>query len=111
MNDLCNDLLAEYDELADLCDSLTDAQWQQASPFYGWAPWDEVAHLAYFDEAATEAITDAQVFQKSAQALMQLMLRGDEISAVARAHWSRSSRAMRTRPASFSSRFGPAPSA
>ena len=88
MNDLCNDLLAEYDELADLCDSLTDAQWQQASPFYGWAPWDEVAHLAYFDEAATEAITDAQVFQKSAQALMQLMLRGDEISAVARAHYA-----------------------
>lgn len=88
MNDLCNDLLAEYDELADLCDSLTDAQWQQASPFYGWAPWDEVAHLAYFDEAATEAITDAQAFQKSAQALMQLMLRGDEISAVARAHYA-----------------------
>jgi len=88
MNDLCDDLLAEYDELADLCDGLSDAQWQQNSKFYGWTPWDEVAHLAYFDGAAIEAIDDAPTFQKNAQALMQQMLRGEQISAIARAHYA-----------------------
>ena len=88
MNDLCDDLLAEYEELADLCEVLPDAQWLQASKFYGWTPWDEVAHLAYFDEAAAQAISDAPAFQKNAQALLQQMLRGAQISAIARAHYA-----------------------
>ena len=88
MNDLCDDLLAEYEELADLCEGLSDAQWSQASKFYAWTPWDEVAHLAYFDETATEAITDAHAFQQNARSLTQLMLRGEEISAVARHHYA-----------------------
>lgn len=84
----CDDLLGEYRALADLCDTLTHAQWQTPTDFYGWTPWDEIAHLAYFDETALQAATDVAVFAAGKQALSQQLARGDEMSTVARQHFS-----------------------
>lgn len=84
MQDLCTDLLAEYRDLAALCTTLSTEQWRAPSAFYDWSAWDEVAHLAYFDETGLQATTDAPAFARDAAELGRLMARGGQISAVAR---------------------------
>jgi len=84
MKDAADDLRAEYRELAGLCRALTPAQWRLPGPFYGWTPWDEVAHLCYFDETALLAATDAGAFARDTLALNAALAAGKEISAVAR---------------------------
>ncbi len=84
MHDLCADLLAECRDLAALCATLTPGQWREPSAFYGWSAWDEVAHLAYFDETGLQAATDASAFARGAAELSRLMASGGQISAVAR---------------------------
>jgi uncharacterized protein (TIGR03084 family) len=84
MKDTADDLRAEYRALADLCRTLTPAQWRLRSEFYGWTPWDEVAHLCFFDETALLAVTDADAFARDAQVLNGLLATGKEFSAIAR---------------------------
>lgn len=89
MQDTCNDLLAEYRELAELCETLTPSQWSFQSEFYGWAPWDEIAHLCYFDETALLSVRDPKRFAQDAVLLKKRMERGAEISAIARETYGR----------------------
>jgi uncharacterized protein (TIGR03084 family) len=84
MKDTAADLRAEYRELADLCRTLSPAQWRLQSAFYGWAPWDEIAHLCYFDETALLAATDAEGFARDTASLNAVLETGKEISAIAR---------------------------
>ncbi|VTU24822.1 putative Actinobacterial protein [Variovorax sp. PBL-H6] len=84
MRNLAGDLLAEYRGLADLCGSLTDEQWRQRTDFHGWTPWDEVAHLLYFDETALQAVSDAAAFDADKDALNGELATGMEISAITR---------------------------
>jgi len=84
MQDICRDLLAEYGDLAPLCETLTPQPWLQRSEFYGWTPWDEIAHLCYFDETGLQSARDPEAFARDAARLNQRMERGEEISAVAR---------------------------
>lgn len=84
MNDTSTDLRAEYRELADLCRTLTPAQWRLRSEFYGWTPWDEIAHLCFFDATGLLAATDADAFARDTAALNAVLATGAEISAIAR---------------------------
>ncbi len=84
MQDTCRDLLAEYQALADLCETLTPAQWQTRSTFFGWTPWDEIAHLCYFDETALQSATEPEAFVKGMMELGPKMAAGEPISAIAR---------------------------
>src|SRR4030095_15547655 len=84
-NDIALDLLAEYRELAALCDTLKPAQWRAASAFYGWTPWDEIAHLCYFDETALHSVREPERFASEAVALNARIGRGEEFSAIQRA--------------------------
>jgi len=84
MEQTCNDLLAEYRALADLCDTLSPAHWQLRTDFYDWTPWDEIAHLCYFDETALQSVTDPEAFAAGVQALLAEQVKGHEISAIAR---------------------------
>lgn len=84
MHDLCADLRAEYDALAALCETLTPGQWQHPSRFYGWTPWDEIAHLCFFDETGLLAATDADAFAANTRELMAQMAAGREASQIAR---------------------------
>ena len=84
MKETADDLRAEYQELVDLCRTLTPAQWRLRSEFYGWTPWDEVAHLCFFDETALLAVTDAEAFARDAEVLNGLLAAGMEFSAIAR---------------------------
>ena len=83
MHDLCADLRAEYDALAALCETLTPGQWQHPSRFYGWTPWDEIAHLCFFDETGLLAATDADAFAANTRELMAQMAAGREASQIA----------------------------
>jgi uncharacterized protein (TIGR03084 family) len=80
----CADLLAEYRELAALAESLTEEQWAARSEFYGWTPWDEIAHLCYFDATALQSVTDPDVFVRDAARLNERFANGEQISGVAR---------------------------
>ncbi len=84
---MVDDLLAECRELAALCETLSAEDWHRASAFYGWTPWDEIAHLCYFDETALVSATDPARFVSEAQALSARMAADEPISAVARARF------------------------
>lgn len=84
MKDLCTDLQAEYDALAALCATLTPEQWQCKTKFHGWTPWDEIAHLCFFDQTGLLAATDPDAFAADTQALNAELASGKQISQVAR---------------------------
>lgn len=84
MQDICPDLLDECRELVQLCRTLPPEQWLKRSEFCGWTPWDEIAHLCYFDEAGLQSASDPDRFAQDAVDLTSRIARGDEISAVAR---------------------------
>lgn len=83
------DLLEEYRALAALCDTLSPADWERVTPFYGWTPWDEIAHLLYFDETALVSVTDPERFAREATELSaRTAAGGEEISARASKRYS-----------------------
>ena len=76
MQETCRDLLDEYRELAALCATLSADDWRRPTAFYGWTPWDEIAHLCYFDQTALQSVTDPARFRADAQALAEVELYG-----------------------------------
>jgi len=84
MKPTCDDLRAEYHELADFCDRLTPEQWRLRTDFYDWTPFDEVAHLCFFDETALKSATDPAAFEQDTATLNRRLGAGEEISAIAR---------------------------
>lgn len=84
MQQTCRDLIDEYRELADLCASFQPEDWQRTTAFYGWTPWDEIAHLCYFDQTALQSVTDPEAFVEGAGLLARKTQAGEEISAITR---------------------------
>lgn len=87
MQELCTDLLEEHYDLADLVAGMDPADWHVKTDFYGWTPWDEVAHLCYFDEAALQSIHAPADFAREAGLLRERVDAGEAISAIARGHY------------------------
>ena len=69
---LLADLSAETRVLEDMLVPLHDRAWELPTPALGWAIRDQVSHLAYFDEAAALAATDARRFRDEAAAALAL---------------------------------------
>lgn len=63
------DLLDEQQALDDVCATLTEQQWQLATPSAGWSCADQIGHLTYFDHTASTAITDPDTFARLAREL------------------------------------------
>jgi len=59
---LLADLDAETAALRTIVDPLSDSDWQLATPAPGWNVGDQIAHLAYFDDAAVTAATRPDEF-------------------------------------------------
>lgn len=59
---LIEDLRAEQEELAALVEKIHPDDWSRPTPAPGWTITDQVAHLAFFDQAALTAITDEEGF-------------------------------------------------
>lgn len=72
LDGLLADLSAETDDLAGILAGLDAADWERPTPAPGWRIRDQVSHLAYFDEAATLAATDADTFRVEADELTAL---------------------------------------
>lgn len=58
---LCHDLAAERAELQGFLD-LVGTDWQIDTPALGWTVLDQVTHLAWFDQAATQSIVAPSEF-------------------------------------------------
>jgi uncharacterized protein (TIGR03084 family) len=67
---VCDDLMAETDDLLVVLRGLDDTQWDLDTPAAGWTIRDQVSHLAFFDETGTLAATDPEAFAASTKALM-----------------------------------------
>lgn len=84
MKALCAELRDEYVELANLVGEISPAQWQLKSRFYRWTPFDEISHLLFFDERGLLAATDADAFAADTAQITKQLVKGREISAIAR---------------------------
>ena len=67
---LAADLGAETTELLRLLEPLDAAGWATPTPAPGWRIQEQIADLAYFDEAAATAARDADVFQRELEAAL-----------------------------------------
>ncbi|MCX7634863.1 MAG: maleylpyruvate isomerase family mycothiol-dependent enzyme, partial [Syntrophales bacterium] len=88
MQAICADLLTEYNELAALAETLTDEQWEMETPFYQWTPWDEIAHLCFFDMKGLLAATDPEVFAHDAVLLFKELAAGKDFEDFPRERFS-----------------------
>ena len=73
LRDRCADLAAEHAALDAVVADLDDAAWDTPTASDRWAVRDQIGHLAYFDEAATQAIVDPEGFAAD----LQTALAGD----------------------------------
>ncbi len=67
--EVIDDLAAEQAALGNVLGVLAAAAWDTPTHAPGWSVRDQVSHLAYFDEAATRAITDHEAFLAEVRAL------------------------------------------
>ncbi len=62
LSELADDLAAETFELLALLEPPEPDRWATSTPAVGWTVQDQIGHLAYFDEMAALAATDADGF-------------------------------------------------
>jgi uncharacterized protein (TIGR03084 family) len=62
MKGICEDLRAEHEALDSVVTGLDEKQWLVMTPSPTWNIKDQIRHLAYFDDRAALAATDAQAF-------------------------------------------------
>ncbi|MEV0968026.1 TIGR03084 family metal-binding protein [Microtetraspora glauca] len=70
MSELIADLRAETAELHAMVRALDLPGWELPTPAEGWDVRDQISHLAWFDDAATSAVTDPEGFRAARAALM-----------------------------------------
>lgn len=69
LQQVIDDLQAEHDSLESVLSRIPFAAWEKETYAPGWAIRDQVAHLAYFDEAAMTAIADPERFAAESKQL------------------------------------------
>jgi uncharacterized protein (TIGR03084 family) len=67
-----DDLVAEQDALDEVVSSLTDEQWDTPTASDRWNVTDQIAHLTYFDETASWAVSDPERFTASIDGLAEV---------------------------------------
>lgn len=67
---LTADLAAETAEVYEVLSVLAEPDWARETPAAGWTIRDQVAHLAYFDDAAVLSATDPKRFRAEADDLL-----------------------------------------
>ena len=74
---LARDLSDEQTSLDGLVASIDESAWHRDTPAVGWTVLDQIAHLAYFDDAATVAILDPDAFRASLEAVADVAIAGE----------------------------------
>ncbi|HEU5156540.1 MAG TPA: TIGR03084 family metal-binding protein [Streptosporangiaceae bacterium] len=85
MVELVEDLRAETLDLERLLAPLSDTAWDAPTPAAGWAVRDQVSHLAWFDDAAVQAVTAPEEFRAAAAEMQAGGMSPDDIAARYRA--------------------------
>ncbi len=62
MRELADDLAAETTALRAMVAALDEEGWHERTPAPGWTIGDQVSHLAFFDDAAIQSVTDPEGF-------------------------------------------------
>lgn len=65
LSSITSDLETEHETLDRAVAALADPEWDTATPAEGWTIRDQVSHLAFFDEQATLAVSDAEGFART----------------------------------------------
>lgn len=86
--EIAADLRAEQVALDEVVRDLGPEQWAAPTPSPGWAVADQIAHLTYFDEAATTAIDDPDRFAATTAELLTALAEGDTTMDAATLSWS-----------------------
>lgn len=60
--ELCDDLEAEHEALDAIVAAIDSSAWDTLTPAEGWTARDQIAHLTYIDERATDAVADPEAF-------------------------------------------------
>ena len=71
LDEIIDDLEEEQAALGRVLDALSAASWDMPTHAPGWSVRDQVSHLAFFDEAASLAITNHDAFVAEARAALQ----------------------------------------
>ena len=71
MKQICADLSNEQEELDAIVAGLDEDGWNTMTPAEGWTIKDQIRHLAYFDDRARLAATDAEAFKAYLQTSLQ----------------------------------------
>ena len=80
INETIEDLVAEQQALDDIVAKLDDQMWATPTSSDRWNVADQIGHLAYFDNAASLAITDPDKFRSSLDDLITSAANGSEAS-------------------------------
>lgn len=70
LDEIVSDLEAEQAALGSVLDALSAADWDTPTHAPGWSVRDQVSHLAFFDEAASRAMTDGEAFSAEVRAAL-----------------------------------------
>ncbi len=68
---ILDDLVAEHDALDPVVAGLAPDDWTTPTPSPGWTVADQIAHLTFFDRAATRAIGDPTAFETERDQLIE----------------------------------------
>ncbi len=71
LDEIIKDIEAEQAALGKVLDTLSETDWHTQTPAERWSVRDQVAHLAYFDEAATRAMDDREAFAAEVQEMIK----------------------------------------
>jgi len=70
-DELLADLVDEHEDLDRLVAEIEAASFDLATPAEGWTVRDQLSHLAFFDESATSALVEPDVFSTRARELIE----------------------------------------
>ncbi len=73
-----SDLIDEQEALDRIISGISLSDWDLGTASPGWSVADQIAHLAYFDNAAALAIASPDKFQQSVQRLLEMYSRGED---------------------------------
>lgn len=73
MEKICADLNAQYLELDTIVSGLNEEGWFVATPFFGWTIFDQIAHIAFFDQQALLAIEKPKEFSDRVPTILNLL--------------------------------------
>jgi uncharacterized protein (TIGR03084 family) len=82
LDELRRDLVAEQASLDDVVANLTAEQWSCPTASPGWSVFDQIAHLAYFDDRASLALSDPERFRQGLDEMLGRMAASESIDEI-----------------------------